>query len=126
LIDKVRLHAQGKLPPEYVENLLKPGLTLDGHFLTFTGLDAEKLRKFIMSVRTDEAVLAWVEQNARPHSAEEKRKWAEAINAFRPDPVYAERRRQIYRELAERVNVAAASILDLIDMDEGRPPIGGG
>jgi hypothetical protein len=125
LIDKVRLHALRKLPPEYVEHLLKPGLTLDGRFLTFTGLDAEALRKAILSARTDEEVRAWVEQNARPHTPEEKRKWAAQIDAYRPDPELAERRRQVYRELASRIDVANVSVLDLIDMDEGRIPIKG-
>ena len=122
LIDKVRLHAQGKLPSDYVENLLKPGLTLDGRFLTFTGLDGEALREAILSAKTDEEILAWVEKHARPRSEEEKRQWAEAIDAYRPDPAYAERRKQIYRELAEKIDVAAVSVLDLIDMDEGRVP----
>ena len=123
LIDKVHLHAQGKLPPEYVEQLLKPGLTLDGRFLAFTRLDAEKLQSAILAAQADEEVLAWVEQTAQPHTLEEKRKWAEQIDAYRPDPQRAERRKQIYRDLAERIDVANVSILDLIDMDEGRIPI---
>ena len=123
LIDKVRLHAQGQLPPDYVRNLLKSGLTLDGRFLSFTGLDAEELRKNILSSQTDEEVLAWIEQNARPHSSEEKQKWAEAIDAYRPNPEWAEFRKQIYSDLASKIDVTAISGLDMIDMDEGRIPI---
>jgi hypothetical protein len=125
LIDKVRLHAQGKLPPEYVENLLKPGLTLDGRFLTFTGSDAEGLRKAILSAKTDEEVLAWVEHNARPRSFEEKQRWAEEIDTYRPDPIMANRRKEVYSVLASKIDVTAVSILDLIDMDEGQIPIRG-
>ena len=40
LIDKVRLHAQGSLPEDYVGQLLMPVPALDGRFLVFTGLDA--------------------------------------------------------------------------------------
>jgi hypothetical protein len=123
LIDKVRLHARGKLPPEYLENLLKPGLTLDGRFLSFTGLDGEKLRRAILSTQTDEEILVWVEQNALPRSAEEKHRWAEAIDAYRPDPTMAQRRKTIYPEMASKIDVAAVSVLDLIDMDEGRIPV---
>lgn len=43
LIDKVRLHALGQLPPAYAANLLGPDHTLDGRFLAFTGLDANAL-----------------------------------------------------------------------------------
>ena len=45
LIDKVRLLAQGQLPQTYVANVLKDGFTLDGRFLSFTGLNAEVLRQ---------------------------------------------------------------------------------
>ena len=123
LIDKVLLHAQGKLPPDYVRNLLKPGLTLDGRFLSFAGLSGEALRKNILSSQTHDEVLAWVEQNTQPHSSEDKQKWAEAIDAYRPDPEWAEFRKQIYSDLASRMDVTAISILDLIDTDEGRIPI---
>ena len=43
LIDKVRLHARGELPFEYIGNLLGKGTTLDQRFLEFTGLDREPL-----------------------------------------------------------------------------------
>ena len=72
LIDKVRLLAQGQLPQAYAANVLKAGFTLDGQFLTFTGLNAEALRQMILSSRTDDEVLAWVQEHARPTTAEEK------------------------------------------------------
>jgi len=124
LIDKVRLHAQGRLSPEYVDNMLTPGSTLDGRFLTFAGLEAEPLRQAILSSKTDEEVLAWVERHGRRRSAEEKRRWADEINTYRPTPEWAERRKQLYRELAVKIDVAAVSVLDLIDMDEDRIPVG--
>ena len=120
LIDKVRLEAEGNLSPEYAENLLKPGLTLDGRFLAFTGLSGEALRGAIHSSQTDEEVLAWVERHGRPRSTEEKRRWAEEIDAYRPNPERAARRKQIYPELAEKVDLAAFSVFDIIDIDEGR------
>ncbi|HEY4485633.1 MAG TPA: DUF5069 domain-containing protein [Nitrospiria bacterium] len=123
LIDKVRLHAKGRLPPGYVENLLKPGLTLDGRFLSFTGLDAEELRLAILGSPTDDAVLDWVGKNARPCPAEEKRRWAEEIDAYRPAPDRAAIRARFYPDLAGRVDLAAISVFEMIDMDEGRIPI---
>ena len=47
-------------------------LTLDGRFLTFTGLEAEKLRESILAVQTDDAILSWVNRHAKPHSEKEK------------------------------------------------------
>jgi len=123
LIDKVRSHAQGILPPEYVPNLLAPAPALDGRFLAFTGLDAEGLRKAILDATTDAEVLAWVERNATPHTEAGKRKWMEEIDAYRPNAQWAEFRRKTYKEVAAKVDPATLSILDLIDMDEGRLPV---
>ena len=123
LIDKVRLHAQGKLPPEYIGNLLKHGLTLDGRLLTFTGLDAEDLRCAILAAKTDEEVLIWVERHAKPHTEDEKRQWIEEIEAYRPNAESARRRREVYKEVAVVVDPVTLDVFDLIDMDEGRIPV---
>jgi hypothetical protein len=78
LIDKVHLQAQGHLPQEYHNNVLRQGLTSDGRFLTFMGLNAEALRQTILSANSDETVLAWVKRQAKFHTEQEKRAWAEA------------------------------------------------
>lgn len=123
LIDKVRLYARGTLPPEYVGNLLKStGSTLDGRFLSFTGLHAEKLREAILSAKSDDAVLSWVERHAIPHTASEKEAWADEIATYRPTPEMAEYRKKIYPELAGKVDLALISVLDMIDLDEERIP----
>jgi hypothetical protein len=120
LIDKVRLSAQGRLPQSYTANLLGVSYTLDGRFLAFTGLNAEALRQAIVESRTDDEVLAWVHQHANPATASEKQAWAEQIDRYRPNATLVEYRRKTYPDLAARVDVATLSVLDLIDMDEGR------
>lgn len=120
LIDKVRLDAQGQLPPDYQANLLKPGLTLDGRLLTFTGLDAQLLRSAILTARNDDEVLAWVQHHTRFHSETEKAQWARQIEVYRPDATVTEYRKRRYPQLAERVDVSQVSVFDLIDLDEGR------
>jgi Domain of unknown function (DUF5069) len=124
LIDKVRLHARGELPPPYVANLLGTGITLDGRFLAFTGLNAEALREAILSSRDDDEVLAWVQQHARPTTTLEQQAWAKEIDDYRPDGALLEYRQAMYPGLAARVDVGSLSVLDLIDMDEGRLPVG--
>lgn len=123
LIDKVRLLAKGQLPQVYAANVLGAEFTLDGRFLAFTGLKAEALRQVIVSSRTDEEVLAWIRDHAKPATPIEKRAWAEQIDRYRPDAALAEYRRRIYQELAKRVDVGSLSVLDLIDMDEARLPL---
>lgn len=119
LIDKVRLHARGGLPPDYLPQLLGGEGTLDWRFLTFTGLDREALRAAILAA-DDAAVLAWVERHATPHTDTEKRTWADTIDAYRPDPERAERRARRYPLVAARYDVGTLSVFDLIDLDEGR------
>lgn len=122
LIDKLRLHAQGELPAEYHPQLLAPEPALDGRFLAFTGVDAEALQGAILSSADDEAIFAWVEHHGRPRSDAEKREWAAAIEAYRPDADRAARRRAAYPKVAARVDVGAISVFDLIDLDESRLP----
>ncbi|MHB8483469.1 MAG: DUF5069 domain-containing protein [Nitrospiria bacterium] len=124
LIDKVRLHARGELPPEYIGNLLQPGNTLaDQRLLLFTGLNGEQLRKAILSSKTDDEVLKWVEKNAIFHTDEEKQEWEEQIHAYRPNAEGIEKRKKVYSDLASKVDIGSLSVFDMIDMDEGRQPI---
>ena len=74
----------------------------------------------ILSSRTDDELLAWVQEHARPTTAAEKYMWAEQIDRYRPDAVLVEYRKRIYPGLAAQVDVGSLSVLDLIDMDEGR------
>lgn len=123
LIDKVRLQVQGQLPAEYVKNLLGPSpTTLDGQFLAFAGLDGEELREAILSADSNEAILAWIERHAKPHSLAEKQEWAEKIGTYRADATRVAYRQQMYPDLAAKVDVGALGVFDLIDMDEGRIP----
>ena len=91
--------------------------------MTFTGLNAEALRQVILSSHTDDEVLAWVQEHARPTTAVEKHTWAEQIDRYRPDAALVEYRKRVYPELAAQVDVCSLSVLDLIDMDEGGLPI---
>lgn len=125
LIDKVRLLAKGQLPKAYAANVLGTGFTLDGRFLTFTGLNAEALRQVIVSGRSDDEVLTWVQDHAKLTTALEKQAWAEQIDHYRPDAALVEYRKRVYPELAAKVDVGSLSVLDLIDMDEGRLPLKG-
>ena len=120
LIDKVRLHARGTLPTEYHPQLLAPEPALDGRLLAFTGLDAGRLHATILSSPDDAATLSWVERHGTPRTDAEKAAWAEAIDAYRPNPERATRRAQHYPHVAARFDVGALSVFDVIDLDEGR------
>jgi hypothetical protein len=86
-------------------------------------LNAEALRQVILSSCTDDEVLAWVQEHAKPTIDLDKKTWAEQIDRYRPDAALVEYRKRVYPELAAQVEVGSLSVLDLIDMDEGRLPI---
>jgi hypothetical protein len=123
LIDKVRLHAKEQLPQAYVANVLVAELTLDGRFLSFTELDTKALHHVILSRHTDAEVLAWIQAHARPTTTSEQQAWAEQIDRYRPDAALVEHRKNLYPEFPARVDIGSLSVLDMIDMDEGRLPI---
>lgn len=126
LVDKVRLAVSGALPPEYRPNLLRlpdPGsglFPLDGRFLEFTGLDPEKLRMAILENPGDKKILEWVEQNAVPHSEEEKEYWSNSLETALPSDSRTAHRMRTYPDLADRHDIGQLSPFDLIDLDEGR------
>ena len=90
------------------------------HHVSFTDLEPAALRGVILSTHSDEEVLAWIQDQARPASVSEKQTWAEQIQRDRPDPARVEYRKRIYPHLAGRIDLSLVSVLDLIDIDEGR------
>ncbi|WP_447968408.1 DUF5069 domain-containing protein [Nitrospira sp. M1] len=122
-IDKVRLHDQGQLPSAYHGNLLKPGFTLDGQLLAFTGLDGSELREIILTQKSDKSILAWVESQSGMHSEEEVLQWTQSLQTFRVSPLLAKRLRTQYPGMPPHLDFTAHSLFDLIDMDEGRRPV---
>ena len=73
MLDKIRLHAQGKLPADY--NL---GFGFDGRCVRFLHVEYEALVKRTLPGGTDEEILEWCFQNGRRPNEEEILIW----NAF--------------------------------------------
>jgi Domain of unknown function (DUF5069) len=64
----------------------------------------------ILSSLTDDEVLAWVQEHAKPTTALEKHTWAEQIDRYRPDAALVEYRKRIYRNSQrESMSVRSAS-----------------
>lgn len=123
MLDKIRLHAAGRLPPEYHANL---GDSIPGMFdtrccrflrVSFADIQANTLTPGA----TDESVLAWAEAKGGPRSNEEcvvwngfmmKRGWHDA-----PENLAALQKR-IAGDGLEGKNIQ--TWFDSIDLDEGR------
>lgn len=62
MLDKIRLHAAGELPPEYQEYLTGGS---NQRLCTYLHLDYQALTQRTLAGGTDEEILEWVYQNGR-------------------------------------------------------------
>jgi hypothetical protein len=123
MLDKIRLHAAGRLPPEYVANLgdQKTPTFFDARICRFLGVPFADIATRTLQGGTDEEILAWAEARGIRRTDEEceiwstflvKRGWRDAGSAF----------------LAQRVadnglgDKPIATMFEMIDYDEGRDP----
>jgi Domain of unknown function (DUF5069) len=73
MLDKIRLHAQGKLPSDY-----NRGTGFDGRCVRFLHVDYDAVVKRTLQGGTDDELLEWCFQNGRRPNEEEILVW----NAF--------------------------------------------
>jgi gluconokinase len=66
-VDKIRLHAAGRLPAEYQENFTKG---FDAHWLKTTGVEAAAFIEVVKNTITDGQVADWVAKNVKKTEAE--------------------------------------------------------
>lgn len=123
MLDKIRLHAAGRLPPAYVANLgeTKP-IFFDARCCLFLGLPYANLRDRTLAGGTDEEILAWAERQGRSHSDDECVVW----NRFMMKLGWRDDRSAMLRVRVEEFGLQGRpieTIFDLIDYDEGRDPV---
>ncbi len=68
MLDKMRLHATGKLPPDYHQNLSKG---FDGRCCRFLGVDYSALRERVLQGGSDAEILEWCFAKGRRPNEEE-------------------------------------------------------
>ncbi len=120
MLDKIRIHAAGNLPPAYQPHL---GDGFDGRCLRFLGVSYEEVKKHVLAGESDEAVLDWCLAHGRKPTEEDietfsgfmmKRGWRDEASdrvAFRLKEAGLEAR-----------DKEAVTMFDFIDLDEGRTP----
>ena len=76
MLDKVRLHAAGKLPSEYQKYLGDAQFfTLDGRCCRFLGVCHSEIRSRTLAGDPDDAVLAWAHAHGTSRTDEECHVW---------------------------------------------------
>ena len=124
MLDKIRLHAEGKLPPDYVANLGddKPGV-FDTRCCGFLRIKCSELQTRVLAGGlTDEQLLAWCHERGGARTDEEcfvwnnfmmKRGWRDDANV------------RLRQRIAEGgyESKPIMTFFDYIDFDEGRDPV---
>lgn len=120
MLDKIRLHAAGKLPNEYRANL---GEKFDGNCLRFLGVEYRALVAFVTSGATDEEAWEWCVQNGKPRSEEEIDVWNSYMKkcGWRDGgtPMLLQR----LREGGFEARTDIQTFFDFLDLDEGQEKI---
>jgi gluconokinase len=119
MLDKIRLHAKGKLPPDYHANL---GKGFDEKCVTFLRINYGQLVERVKKGGTDEEILQWcLDAGRRPFNEDiyvwnefmRKRGWNDEVSEVL-------QRRKKEAGMANRADIETA--FQFIDADEGRLP----
>ena len=118
MCSKIRLHAEGKLPKNYLEML---GQGFDGRTCGYLSVQYGDVRTQVLAGRTDEEVLNWCLINGRRLTDEQtliynsfmsKRGWHDdETDGFIPEMI---------RQYALKDDGSLLTDFDVIEMDEGR------
>ncbi len=124
MLDKIRLHAAGKLPPAYASNLgtARP-MFFDARCCRFLGIDFAVLAERVRQGGSDEEILAWAEQQGgTPRSDEDCMIWNRFMTklGWRDDRAAMLQQRIVENNL---VGKPIETMFDMIDFDEGRDPL---
>jgi len=119
-LDKIRLHAAGKLHADFQDNL---GKGFDARACAFLRVDYAALKDRVLAGGTDDEILAWCEQQGGRRTDEECEIW----NTFMVKRGWRDPAREI---LAKRIKESGfegrpiATMFEYIEFDEGRDPTG--
>jgi hypothetical protein len=121
MLDKIRLHAAGNLPPDYFVGVEDPTF-FDSRCTRFLGVDYDELAKRTLEGGSDEEILEWCFAKGRRPSDEEIAIW----NAFLAKRGWRDEASDDLMEAKKRVGLGdrddIQTWIDLHDAEEGRTP----
>ncbi|MEY2507349.1 MAG: hypothetical protein QOH01_1678 [Verrucomicrobiota bacterium] len=123
MLDKIRLHARGELPPDYQPNL---GRGFDAKCCAFLHLDYGELVKRVQAGATDEEMIDWAFTSGRRPSDDEITMWNEFMRKFGWRDQAAEILERRKREAGMQDRAGIETMFQFIDADEGRGVTAGG
>ena len=119
MLDKIRSHAKGELPPDYHPNL---GKGFDEKCVTFLRIKYDQLVERVKQGGRDEAILRWCFKIGCRPSEDEIYVWNEFMRKRGWNDEVSEtlKRRRQEAGMADRSDIQTA--FQFIDADEGRLP----
>jgi gluconokinase len=118
MLDKIRLHAAGRLPADFQKNV---GTGFDGRCCNFLRVKHADLVARTLQGGTDGEILAWCHEQGGPRTDEDCEVW----NGFMMKRGWRDTGREILLRRILESNLAATPIetmFDYIEYDEGRDP----
>lgn len=121
MLDKIRLHAAGRLPAEYHANL---GNGFDARCCTFLGVAYADLVTRVKQGGSDEDILSWCHERGGARTDDECHVWSRFLSkvGWRDDRTPVLRQRIVEYGLAGK-NLTIETFFDLNEYDEGRDPV---
>ena len=124
MLDKIRLHAAGRLPASYVATLgdAQP-YVLDSRCCRFLGVRYADLRDRTLAGGPDEELLAWAHAQGTARSDEDCQMW----NHFILKLGWRDERSAVLQQLVLDRGLAGRpieTIVDQVEYEEGRDPVG--
>ncbi|MFZ9681608.1 MAG: DUF5069 domain-containing protein [Cephaloticoccus sp.] len=119
MLDKIRLHAAGQLPADYVENL---GKGFDGRCCHFLRVDYTALRDRTLAGGTDGEIMAWCGEIGETRSDADREVW----NGFMMKRGWQDSARSLLERRIQESGFEGKPIetmFDYIEFDEGRDPV---
>ena len=123
MLDKIRLHAEAKLPADYVPQLGDTQFyTLDGRCCRFLGVPYAEVQARTLQGGTDEEILSWVHACGAARTDEECHVW----NRFIATLGWRDERSTVLPQRildSGLVGKPIETLVDHIEYDEGRDPV---
>ena len=119
MIDKIRLHLRGALPPDYQENF-GDAEALDGHLASFLNLEHNAILERTAAGGSDEEILEWCCRHGLRPNDTQLRVW----NAFATKLGWRDSAGRTVARVNQRIAspVELQTIFECLDADEERFP----
>lgn len=119
MLDKIRRHQRGDLPEDYHANL---GRGFDGRLCDFLRIRFDDVCARVAGGGSDAEILEWCMEHGRRPSPEDIHLWNEFLRKCGWKDAMSERLRTRLEGLGMAGRADVQTMLDLIEVDEGRPP----